>query len=318
MKLPGWKTLRQTGRWLRSRLSGGALILGYHRIDAPASDPFEMCVAPAHFAQQLAVLRRVAHPLSLADALQRMQQNTLPRRAVVVTFDDGYLDNLTNALPLLAAQDIPAAVFITTGSLGGTFWWDELTALVERLNPLPQSIALRAGAAQFEWHPAADASDRARLLNGLYRWLLALGEDERRAALAQLNDRANTSGSRLLMTREEVAALAANRLIDIGAHTVSHPLLSRLPAEEQRREIHESKRALESLIGSTIAGFSYPNGDYSAVTRAAVRDAGFAFACTSRTDVALPASDRWTLPRFWIPDWDGERFARWLSRWLPG
>jgi peptidoglycan/xylan/chitin deacetylase (PgdA/CDA1 family) len=118
------------------------------------------------------------------------------------------------------------------------------------------------------------------------------------------------------LTREEVVELASSQLIEIGAHSVTHPLLNTLPLASQHFEIQESKAVLEKLIEQPITGFSYPNGAASECTHHIVRRAGFEFACASYNDVAWRDSNRFYLPRFWIGDWDTKRFSQWLQRWL--
>ena len=107
-------------------------------------------------------------------------------------------------------------------------------------------------------------------------------------------------------------------LIDIGAHSVTHPLLANLDPAAQREEIHAGKTHLEALLGWPVTHFSYPNGSFSRTTRDLVRDSGFRCACTSRRDVTRQSSDPFKLPRFWVENRNGKAFARWLRWWLNG
>ena len=106
------------------------LILMYHRVAADPIDPWALAVMPSHFAEQVEVLRSTRLPLPLEEFVRRLEADKLPDNAVAVTFDDGYLDNLTNAKPLLSAAGVPATVFIATSYLGEQFWWDELARLL--------------------------------------------------------------------------------------------------------------------------------------------------------------------------------------------
>ena len=117
---------------------------------------------------------------------------------------------------------------------------------------------------------------------------------------------------------EEVLTLAQGELIGIGAHTVTHPALSTLPATTQRSEILTSKTHLEEILGYRITSFAYPHGSMSAETVGIVREAGFACACSTVTDVVEPSTDHFQLPRVQVPDWNGKKFAKWLSRWFDG
>ena len=126
-------------------------------------------------------------------------------------------------------------------------------------------------------------------------------------------DRATRRG----LTVDELLQLVAGDLIDIGAHSVTHPMLAGLPTAAQREEVENSKAHLEGILGRAVTSFSYPNGSLSRETRGIVRESGFDCACASHNDVVWQGSDRFGLPRFWVRDWDGEAFSRWLRWWLP-
>ncbi len=119
------------------------------------------------------------------------------------------------------------------------------------------------------------------------------------------------------LAADEIRQLA-NGLVEIGAHTVNHLRLAAQPMTVQRSEIQESKRVLEALLGRPVIAFSYPHGSASPETRALVQAAGFHYACASQPDVARRGSHHYHLPRLWVPDVDGHRFARWLQPWLQG
>ena len=101
MRIPGLKSLSLSSRWLRSRINPGVLILGYHRVADKSLDRHLMCVQIQHFAEQLEILRRLAQPISLGKLITGLLSNHLPKRAVVLTFDDGYADIWHQAWPLL-------------------------------------------------------------------------------------------------------------------------------------------------------------------------------------------------------------------------
>jgi peptidoglycan/xylan/chitin deacetylase (PgdA/CDA1 family) len=247
---------------------------------------------------------------------------------VALTFDDGYADVLDQARLWLEYYAVPATVFIITGCLGNQFWWDELAqALIWAKRPTGQ-LRLRVGGETVAWAPDDSSvgeeerlGNRSRLVSELYRRLLPLASAERCRILAQVREWAGdppvAPATGRSLTAAEVQQLAGD-LMDIGAHSVSHPILAALPIALQRSEIQDSKRALEALLGRPVMGFSYPNGSASPETRALVQEAGFRYACGSQPDVARGSSHRYELPRFWVPDCDGDGFARWLSPWLRG
>lgn len=328
MRVPGRKGLGRFGRWLRSRFVNGALILGYHRVTQAAQDPYGICVGPEHFAQHLEVLHRYAHPARLQTVARALPDDAWPRRSVVLTFDDGYAD-LLGIEPLLARYQVPATVFVTTGSMGSEFWWDELERIILSADTLPRHLSLRIDDSAWSWTQEGVGSSapaewlpetRSRLLRALYRLLRRLPPARRQQAMDQLRDWAGRGeegcwASRAL-TDDELIELAGGGLIEVGAHSVTHRSLGDLPMSTQRGEIRQSKARLEVLLGRPVAAFSYPNGSSCAETRELVRDAGYVCACASQNDVVWRGSDRFALPRFWIPDCDGAAFARWLRRWL--
>ena len=130
-----------------------ALVLMYHRIASHGLDPWGLCVSYQNFAQQLPVIRRFGTPISLLDFVDAFQSGSLPERSIILTFDDGYLDNLTHALPLLNQHRIPATIFVSTGySNRPAFWWDQLETALLRPNRLPDSLSLQFKEGLRHWH----------------------------------------------------------------------------------------------------------------------------------------------------------------------
>jgi peptidoglycan/xylan/chitin deacetylase (PgdA/CDA1 family) len=152
--------------------------------------------------------------------------------------------------------------------------------------------------------------------------LLPLPAELREQAMSQLRSQIGVGREAIpssrIMTGPELNLLAEGGLVEIGAHSVTHPVLTALSPPEQEAEIRQGKWDLEELLRRPVNSFSYPNGAFSAHTRTLVGDAGYSYACASFNNVVSPGSDRFALPRFWIPDWNGEKFARWLRFWLPG
>jgi peptidoglycan/xylan/chitin deacetylase (PgdA/CDA1 family) len=276
-------------RW-GGRLFGGAVILGYHRIARAARDPFRLCVSPQHFSEHLEVLLRDRWPVPLERLVRRRTDGRGPRGVCAVTLDDGYVDALTAAKPLLERWGMPATVHVVTGAAGLRFWWDELAERV------------------------TDGVE----LHRVHRRLIQQPGRERAAAIAALPIASETPvGDARAMTADELRALATGGLITLGAHSVTHQLLPTLDEAGQRAEVAGSKVALEEIAGHAVHAFAYPHGPATAATRAIARAAGFAWACGAHEGVVRGTTDRFQLPRLWPPDVDGDRFARWLSRWLP-
>lgn len=335
MRVKGVKTARQAAHWLRSRWGQQVMILGYHRVANVDHDPYSVVVRPSRFAEQMAVLRREAHPISLAKAYEGLQTGNLPQRAVVVTFDDGYTDVLSQARPLLAQYEIPATTFVVAGCLGQELWWDELARIILSPVALPDRLQLNINGRLHTWSifdPQRERdllrkqapTPRYRLLLMLYQALLAQPE-ARLSVMAELHTWSlvgpinyDLSETGNVMSPSQLADLIGDGLVEVGAHTVTHAALASLAAEVQAEEIRQSKSMLEEITRRPVTSFSYPHGSMTTVTQKLVQEAGYTLACASYNGLARRGSNPFYLPRFWPTDWDGETFARWLRRWLHG
>jgi len=334
--------LRREAHRIRNIVAPGALILLYHRVAEVDSDPWSLCVRPQHFAEHLEVLRQHSHPEQLQQLNQALQGGKRLPRSIVITFDDGYADNLHNAKPLLERYDIPATVFVVTGYIGQEreFWWDELEQLLLQPGTLPESLCLQINGRSFQWrlgesgyysdsdyerHRGWQAgsegpTSRHSLYYAVWKALNPLHDDERRGVLDQIVAWSGTELASRPTHRQvslaELSALSQGGLIEVGSHTETHPFLSTLPAASQRDEIQLSKEELEKMLGHPVGSFAYPHGDYNTETVRIVREAGFACACSSVLDMVQPGTDRFQLPRIPVQDWDGEEFSKQLSRWF--
>lgn len=343
MKLPGIARLQQATRRIRQRRPK-ALVLMYHRVAEAAIDPWGLCVTPQHFAEHMAALHRLVRPTRLRHLAHAVQAGKVLDRAIAVTFDDGYADNLFNARPILERYAIPATVFLVSGQIGGEagFWWDELARLLLQPDTLPARLCLQIDERAQHWEIGTAASyseeerrrdhalrpwesvpgSRYAFYYALWQRLRPLPHAAQQQAMQELRawagDVAGHSEAARALRPAELAALARDDLVEIGAHTVTHPLLSAHPVEVQRAEIQRSKAAIERMLDRPVWSFSYPFGDYSAETVAEVRGAGFECACTVEAAAIRRPGDRWQLPRFEVLNWDGDEFVRRLEEWFYG
>ncbi|HEY3216757.1 MAG TPA: polysaccharide deacetylase family protein [Candidatus Eisenbacteria bacterium] len=323
-----------------------ALILLYHRVCELPSDPQLLAVTPGRFEQHLEVLRQRFRPMELAELCAGLARGEVPDRAVAITFDDGYADNLTHARPALERHGVPATVYVAAGWTGTTRepWWDELEALLLSPGPLPETLRLSIGGQPRIWHLKGatrwedhsalrhqawnvtrwfDPSARHRIYRELHPLLRRLAPERRDGILSELwswsgRDRLGRPSHRML-TAEELKALARDDLVEIGAHTVDHPVLAALPLERQRREIEGSKAMLEKILGRGVSTFSYPFGaadDFGPETVSAVRAAGFTNACANIPGLVRRDADAHRLPREIVRDWEGGVFTARLERWF--
>jgi peptidoglycan/xylan/chitin deacetylase (PgdA/CDA1 family) len=346
VSLPGLSALRRVGGRLKRNLSRRALVLLYHRIAEADTDPWQLAVTPQHFAEHLQVLRQVGRPTSLQDLSSGLHKRRVPRRAIVVTFDDGYADNFFNAKPLLEAHDVPATVFITTGysRADREFWWDELERLFLQPGVLPDALRLDVNGEGHDWRLEAGTNydealhhrhhgwrawqedaptPRHTLYRLLWQMMHPLADDERQeirnALLAWAGASASARPTHRAMTPEEIIEMAHGGLVEVGCHTVTHPQLAALSVTAQRDEITRSKSELETMLGCRVSSFAYPYGrecDYTRETIRLVREAGFERACSTRPASVRRGADPFQLPRVQVQDMNGESFARLLSEYL--
>jgi peptidoglycan/xylan/chitin deacetylase (PgdA/CDA1 family) len=273
-------------------------ILTYHRVN-DEGDPFFPSVPTDRFERQMAFIARSYVVLPLVDLVERMEQRRVPRNALAITFDDGYRDNLTHAAPILARFGLPATVFLTSGFIGtgDVPWFDRVamavkTTTVER-HELPDvgRILLRSTA------------ERLQALGRILAYLKSLPEPVMRTEvtglLRSLNASDSASFKNWTLDWDDVHAMLGLGF-DVGAHTVSHPILAQLSVERAWEEIGGSRSAIEAGCGRSVRAFAYPNGkpsDYSETVVRLVQRAGFTCAVTTRFGVNTDTTPRYELRR---------------------
>jgi peptidoglycan/xylan/chitin deacetylase (PgdA/CDA1 family) len=298
----------------------GTLILCYHRVAEGVEDPFHLCVRPQNFAAHLEEMSRSREPSTLAEV-------SVPSRRprVVVTFDDGYRDNLTNALPIAESKGVPVTFFVTSGILGNHngFWWDRLGTLLRARPPHIREIDLPVGGRTIRL-PLGSSGIRADL-DSVRSHLLPLRVTEIERALDAVSEQWQVSSAPPpdagTLTPEDLRQLAASDTATIGAHTVDHVRLGGRSAQEQQDTIAGSKEALEQSIGRAVPHFAYPFGrlgEFDDRSVEAVRAAGFDTACTAIRGTARPSTDPYRLPRRGVMDWGRPRFKAQMQRWKLG
>jgi peptidoglycan/xylan/chitin deacetylase (PgdA/CDA1 family) len=270
---------------------GRLTVFIFHRV-LPEPDPlFTDEMHARRFDEMCGWVKTWFNVLPLDQAVNQLKSGTLPARAACITFDDGYADNFHVAMPILQRHGLTATFFIATGFLdGGRMWNDTIIETVRCREDL--SIADRRAAI-------------ATHINAIkYRSV-----DDRVAITEQL---ARTAGATLptdlMMTSTEVKAMRKAGM-QIGAHTVSHPILARLTDEQAIQEIGNSKQFLEDLLGERIGLFAYPNGkpgeDYSPQTVEVVRSLGFDAAVSTQWGASGMGDDMLQIKRF--TPWDKSR-----------
>jgi peptidoglycan/xylan/chitin deacetylase (PgdA/CDA1 family) len=306
-----WRVREARGRLL-NRIDHPVVILTYHRVAALPSDPALLAVTPDNFRAQLRFLEERYPVVRFEEDWSRLRE-----RAVVVTFDDGYADNVLEALPILEEVGVPATFFVATGSVGTSreFWWDELERIVLAERAFPPRFTLEDARLGRSW-PTASAPERRALFAAIHPLMKRVDPARRERWLGQLRrwagvDDAGRETNRA-MTIDELRRLAASRWVTIGAHTVTHTPLAALPRDAQEEEIAASKRQLEAWLGREITVFSYPFGrrqDFTRSSRRICKEVGFAKAAANFRGQAHAWTDRFQLPRQLVRDWPVEIFA---------
>ncbi|MFQ5936744.1 MAG: polysaccharide deacetylase family protein [Acidiferrobacterales bacterium] len=349
MRLFNLGRVKQAAGRLSSMFGPRAAILMYHRVTESVSDPCMLRVTPQHFEEHLQVIRQVGRPVRLEELAHRVRDGNMPEHAVCVTFDDGYDDNLHIAKPLLERYDVPATVFMTTGTIGRSreFWWDELERVFLQPGCLPVRLQLAVNGQRFEWelgesshysendlhqnkawtmpdpdgpNAPSDPTPRHTAFRALDQLLQSMAEADRQQVLDRLLDwsgvRPTVRPTHRALDLEKVVELGRGGIVEVGAHTVNHLELPAQPAEVQREEIRQSKSALEQRLGHPVKSFAYPYGFYSEESVTAVREAGFEYACACLSRTVRRNSDLFLLPRVDVLNWDGDAFARRLRKHL--
>lgn len=287
----------------RARLS----ILIFHRV-LESPDPLFPDLPDAYeFERMMIWVKSWFNVLPLTEAAARLERRSLPARALVVTFDDGYADNADIAAPILQRLGLTATVFVCPGFLdGGRMWNDDVIEAIR----VSRRDALDLSCIGLGTLPLGSISQRRRAIYRVLESIKHRPYDERARCVDMVVDAAGgRGGPDLMMTSAQVKLLRAAGM-GVGGHTVNHPILTRLTPESALAEIAEGKEQLEAIIGERIDAFAYPNGlpgrDYAAEHVKMVRSVGFSCAVSTAWGVAQAGADVLQLPRF--TPWDRSRW----------
>ena len=297
-----WSAARGGDRLLR--------ILAYHRVldDDPEEFPFDgdvISATTADFRRQMEFVRRNFDVISFCD-LEYCDRTgrSWPERGLLITFDDGYRDNYTQAFPVLKELGLPATMFLITGCVGSAelMWWD-LIAYCLLHTPRLWATLPEVSATPF---PLSARRERQDAVRRTLSWIKLVSEAVKSDFLSRLPDELGVSlprnAERMRLSWDEAREMARYG-IEFGGHTVTHPVLSQVCDDRLEEEVRQSKREIEKRLGTPVFAFSYPIGherSYGEAARRAVARAGFRYAVSSRQGTATGGFDRYALPRIFV------------------
>lgn len=298
---------------------GRVCIITYHRILEHADPLLESEPDVSTFYWQMKALARNFNVLPLFDAITALKEGRVPPRAVCISFDDGYRSTHDLALPILQEFNLPATIFVTTAYLGeGNMWNDRIIEAIRRV-PNGELDLRDIAMGVHQVHTMQDRHQLVKKINDDSKYLSA---DGRLNVIRKLEKLAGDNlGAGLMLTREMLVNLS-NSGVEIGGHTITHPILTKLEDDVARYEIVQNKKVLEEIIGKPLRLFAYPNGkvgkDFDGRHMTMVREAGYVAAFSTAMGAAVKTDNFFQIPRSRPWDTTPFMFQLRLLRWLAG
>jgi len=326
----------------KRKFNSQSIVLMYHRIADPAVDTWELSVSAANFEEQLQVLKKSGLVIPMSDLIEQIYLKKDLRQAIVLTFDDGYIDNYLCAKPLLEKYEMPATFFVSTQHIGKKkeFWWDELEKILMLSPNLPANLSIsvrgvcyrydlngetiltdeiRVKHKNWNYHQAAP-THRTRIYLGIWKLLSPLSYSAQQEVLEVLKTSVGIEypprEEFCSMSVEQLKELASVDLFTIGGHTVTHPSLANWSKEIQAQEITANKEYLRVLTGNNLNTFAYPSGSFDNATIEVLKQQGYLAAFTTHQQSVDKDIDPLTLGRFQVNNWNGKRFEQAIKKWL--
>jgi len=268
-------------------------ILMFHRVvqerDMIFSPNRSMMMSVENFDFILNYIKSKMNPIKLSDVIRyNSQKLDLPPDSIALTFDDGYLDNYTNAFPLLQKYNIPATIFLTTSFISNPnnyFWWDDLEFYVARFNTIHSDIKMHHDPAIkniINKIEEADSLEKVKIIKELINSLKRLDECERSYFNERISDKiSNLHKSILMLNWKQVKEMASSRIVEFGSHTENHIYMDKSDPAVIETEIKQSKNIIEREIQEPCVLFAYPNGNKSEKEEHLLRKYGFKIAVTT-------------------------------------
>lgn len=305
--------IRRIGRTIASIIEYPVLVLTYHRVCDLQNDPQQLAVSPENFEKQMEFLKNNYEIVDYKD-------DWFPRKniGVVITFDDGYADNLENAIPILERNKVPATFFISTSLLDteNEFWWDQLERLIldSKHSEVRFNISdIKTGC---DWSTKTEASKKI-----LYKDIQPLIKDMDLIAQMKILERltvwagigAKNRNTHRVLSIEELQELNRSKYATVGGHTTNHLKLSVLDRAGQYKEILNNTTYLERILGEKIVCFSYPFGgrrDFTADTLSICNELKFKKVAANYPGHAHSWTHRYKIPRFVVRNWTATQYDK--------
>lgn len=261
-------------------------ILTYHSINYPSRDlPIDEDViscSPELFDLEMQFCKKYFTPITFSTLKKcLLQQERLPKMPLIITFDDGYKDNFTYALPVLNKYEIPATIFLATGYIGESklFWWDEITYILNNYNKSELHIEINHTKHILGFKTTREKRKSIRHLRRILKFFPNNQREDIIRYLASLSN-LNEKKFDVVLNWEDIKLMAA-RGIEFGSHSVTHSIMSMLSDEELKKELSESKKSIERHTDKEVIAFSYPYGtakDFHSKMEDFLKAAGYSFA----------------------------------------
>lgn len=267
---------------LRRRLTKSQVaVLLYHSVYPRDGLLSEGAVTPQDFAEQMAYLSREFDVISLDCLAERVEnKRSLPAKAVAITFDDGFRDNYVYAYPVLKKYHMPATIFLATGYVDTPkcYWWLSVRCAIEHMAESQIDVG------ELGSFSLRSEKDRRRASSRIVGRLQILPEDRKNRLIGDLLNASKMNLSecvngRVALSWAEVREMSNDNIV-FGAHSVTHPILTRTPWQQVEYEVTQSRRDIEEIVKRPVTGFSYPNGGFSPGVVAVVKESGFRYAVT--------------------------------------
>jgi peptidoglycan/xylan/chitin deacetylase (PgdA/CDA1 family) len=258
-------------------------VLAYHKI-SPAEHPLFEPIDPVIFEQHVRFLKDSYRVMDLHELVERSGKGDVPERAVAITFDDGYQDNYEYAFPILKKYGVPATIFVATGVIGtdDLLWHDRVFDAFR----FATRERARISSAELPELILDSPQQQQRSLRRTLIHAKTLYGEARRRFVEEVEEALRPDSSRQpkqrMLNWNQIREMHRNG-ISFGSHTVTHPIIARLPREEMLKEMRDSKQRLTDELSTRISAFAYPNGqagDYNEETKAVLKECGYTCAVT--------------------------------------